>query len=198
VHSVKSIISPLFISYGTNYCYEVAVRIRPDQQEETIKQIEAVYKSMAGPDVLFSIQSFDEALASTYTTERNFAQTLTGFTGLAIIIAILGLFGLSLLMAARRTREIGIRKVYGAPVWRVILTINRSFTIYTMFAFLLSIPLTIWIMQKWLQNFVYRVNFGWVEFVGAGIIALVIVWLTVTYSAWRTARMNPAAAIRVE
>lgn len=96
---------------------------------------------MAGPDVLFRIRSFDEALASSYYAERYFAKTLTGFTGLAIFIAVLGLFGLSLLMAARRTREIGIRKVHGASVWRIIMTINKSFTIYTGVAFVLSVPL---------------------------------------------------------
>ena len=198
VHSAKSKITPMFISLNTKYCYEVAVRINPLQQEQTMKQIEAVYRRMGGPDVLYSIQSFDDALANMYNTERSFAKTLTGFTGLAIFIAVLGLFGLSLLLASRRTKEIGIRKVYGAPVWRIVTTINRSFTIYTGLALLIAIPLSIWIMQSWLQNFIYRTTIGWLEFAASGMIALVIVWLTISYHAWRAARMNPAEAIRWE
>lgn len=198
VHSVKSRITPMFISMSTSYCYEVAVRIKSQQQEETISQIEAVYKRMGGPDVLFRIQSYDDALANVYHTERSFAKTLTGFTGLAIFIAVLGLFGLSLLLASRRTKEIGIRKVHGASVLNIMATINKSFTIYTGLAFVLSVPLSIWIMQNWLQNFVYRTTIGWVEFAGSGVIALFIVWLTVSYHAWRAARMNPAEAIRWE
>ncbi|MBT3750565.1 MAG: FtsX-like permease family protein, partial [Bacteroidetes bacterium] len=95
-------------------------------------------------------------------------------------------------------KEIGIRKVYGAPVWRIVTTINRSFTIYTGLALLIAIPLSIWIMQSWLQNFIYRTTIGWLEFAASGMIALVIVWLTISYHAWRAARMNPAEAIRWE
>jgi len=196
VHSIRLGIAPMAISMSTQYCYEVAVRVRPADQENTLKQIEQVYKRVGGPDVYFEIVSFDDALANMYNEERNFAKTLTGFTGLAIFIAVLGLFGLSLLLASKRTKEIGIRKVHGAPVLSVIKSINKGFVYFTFFAWLLSIPLTIWIMRSWLQNFVYRTEIGFVEFVGAGIVALIVVVLTVSYHAWRAARMNPADAIR--
>jgi len=198
IHSVKSEITPVSINLNTNYCYEIAVRIKAGTEEQTLKQIESTYTQMAGPDVLFRILSFDESLAMSYSGDRDFAKTLTGFSILAIFIAMLGLFGLSLLMATRRIREIGIRKVHGASIWRIIATVNKSFTMYAGLAFILSVPLVIWIMQNWLQNFIYRTTIGWVEFVGSGLAALIIVWLTVTYHAWRTARMNPAEAIRVE
>ncbi len=192
VHSVRSEITPLAISMNTAYCYEVAVRLNPESAEATIRQVEEIYRRMGGPDVYFEIASYDEALAKLYNTERNFAKTLMGFTGLAIFIAVLGLFGLSLLLASKRNREIGIRKVYGASVLRVIATINKSFVYYTLVAWILAIPLSIVIMRALLQNFAYRTSIGYLEFLGSGIVALVIVILTVSYHAWRAARKNPA------
>jgi len=197
IHSVKSKISPLVINYGTTYCYEVAVRIVPGQFDEALEQIKNTWKEMA-PEATFSAVEFNQAIANMYSRERDFAFTIMGLTGLAVFIAVLGLFGLSLLLATKRTREVGIRKIHGASVLQIIQTINKSFIIYTLTALILSIPITIWIISKWLQNFEYKTSIGIVPFLISGLLALVVVILTVSYHAWRSARMNPAEVIKCE
>jgi len=197
IHSVKSKISPLVINYGTKYCYEVAARIMPDQFDEALEQIEKTWKEMA-PEASFSAVEFNQAIANMYSRERDFAFTIMGLTGLAVFIAALGLFGLSLLLANKRTREVGIRKIHGASVLQIMQSINKSFVIYTLAALILSIPITVWIISKWLQNFEYKTTIGVLPFIISGSLALVVVILTVSYHAWRSARMNPAEVIRCE
>jgi len=197
IHSVKSKISPLVINYSTKYCYEVAARIMPDQFDEALEQIEKTWKEMA-PEASFSAVEFNQAIANMYSRERDFAFTIMGLTGLAVFIAALGLFGLSLLLANKRTREVGIRKIHGASVLQIMQSINKSFVIYTLAALILSIPITVWIISKWLQNFEYKTTIGILPFIISGSLALVVVILTVSYHAWRSARMNPAEVIRCE
>ncbi len=197
IHTVKNKISPLVIRNNTRYCFEIAVRVLPQQYDEAITQIGDKWKEMA-PDVPFVAQDFNDALASMYSRERDFAITIMGFTGLAVFIAVLGLFGLSLLLATKRTKEVGIRKIHGATVMQIIRSINKSFVIYTLSAFILSVPTSILIINKWLQNFEYKTSMGVLPFIISGLMALVIVLLTVTYHAYRSARMNPAGVIRCE
>ena len=120
------------------------------------------------------------------------------FAGLAIFIACIGLFGLSIYSAKQRTKEIGIRKVLGASVSQVALLLSKDFILLVAVAILIASPLAWWAANKWLQDFAYRVNIsGWI-FLIAGLSAILIALITVSFQAMKTAIANPVESLRTE
>jgi ABC-type antimicrobial peptide transport system permease subunit len=120
------------------------------------------------------------------------------FALLTIIISCLGLFGLSAYTAERRTREIGIRKVLGATLSNMVMLLSKDFLQLVALASVLAFPLSWWIMHSWLQDFAYRISIQWWVFVVAGILALVIALLTVSFQAIKAALANPVKSLRTE
>jgi putative ABC transport system permease protein len=117
---------------------------------------------------------------------------------LAIFVACLGVFGLTALNLARRTKEIGIRKVLGASVPSIVLLLSKEFTCLVLAANLIAWPLAWYAMHRWLESFAYRIELGPGVFVLGGVLALLIAWLTVSFQAIRAARANPVEALRYE
>jgi putative ABC transport system permease protein len=117
---------------------------------------------------------------------------------LAIVIACLGLFGLALFTTQERTKEIGIRKALGATVPGLVVLLTRRFTQLVLIAFVVAVPVTYLLMKQWLENFAYHVEIGVGVFLGAGVLSLLIAFLTVSYHAVTTARANPVKALRYE
>jgi putative ABC transport system permease protein len=122
----------------------------------------------------------------------------SAFAIIAVIIAGLGLFGLSAFVIEQRTREIGIRKVLGASVQTILMLVSREFLFLVAIAFILSVPVTYWAMQNWLNNYAYRINISAGIFVSAGIAAILIAIITISFQAIRAALMNPVKSIRTE
>jgi len=120
------------------------------------------------------------------------------FSLLAILLACLGLFGLALFTIETRTKEIGIRKTLGASVLNIVSRLSVDFVKWVLVANLIAIPLVIFSMQKWLQNFAYRVNIQIMDFVIIGFIALVLALVTVAYHSIRAALLNPAKTLKYE
>ncbi|MCH6559756.1 ABC transporter permease, partial [candidate division KSB1 bacterium] len=142
----------------------------------------------------------DQTLNDQYQAEQNSSKVFTVFAGLAIIIACVGLFGLSAYTAGLRTKEIGVRKVMGASVFGVVLMLSKDFTKLILIAFLLAIPVAYYGMDQWLQGFSFRINLVshlW-AFAAAGFLALFIALLTVSYQAIRASLANPVEALRYE
>ncbi|MDX1619190.1 MAG: FtsX-like permease family protein, partial [Balneolaceae bacterium] len=124
---------------------------------------------------------------------------IVGFgSTLAIIIASLGLFGLAALMVVRRTKEIGVRKVLGATASQIVLMVNKEFTGLVVIAFVLAVPFTWYALNRWLQDFAYRIELGIGVFILAGLIALAISWMTVSYQSVKAALINPVDSLRNE
>ena len=123
---------------------------------------------------------------------------LSVFSGLAILIACVGLFGLSAYTASLRTKEIGIRKVLGASVGGVIVLLSKDFTKLVIIAFVLAVPIAWWMMTEWLNSFAYRMELGVGSFLLAGIVALLIAWVTVSYQSVKAAIVNPVKSLRRE
>jgi len=117
---------------------------------------------------------------------------------IAIIIASLGLFGLSLLISQQKTKEIGIRKVTGARVGEIILLFNRDFVVWVAIAFVIATPIAYYAMNKWLESFAYKTALSWWIFALAGLLALGIALLTVSWQSWKAATRNPVEALRYE
>jgi putative ABC transport system permease protein len=117
---------------------------------------------------------------------------------IAIVIACLGLFGLATYTAQQRIKEIGVRKVLGATIPDVVSMLSKDFMLLVLIASALAIPLSWWAMNKWLQDFAYRINMGWWIFLAAGVIALVIALVTVSSQAIKAALANPVKSLRTE
>jgi len=150
------------------------------------------------PGFPFSYQEVSQAFDQQYDNEKRLAQLITGFSVLAILIAAMGLFGLATFVAARRRKEMGIRKVMGASVTELLVLLARSFTILVGIAFLLAVPVAYFGMTEWLNEFAYRLDINIWPFVIGGLLALVIAWLTISYQTLRAAKTNPVESLRHE
>jgi putative ABC transport system permease protein len=140
----------------------------------------------------------DEKFAALYASEQRTKQIFSAFAILAIIIASLGLFGLSAFVIEQRTREIGIRKVLGASVQQVLLLVSKEFLLLVGIAFIISVPVTWWAMNEWLKDFAYRINIGTGVFIAGGLSAILIAFFTISFQAIRAAVANPVKSLRTE
>ena len=130
--------------------------------------------------------------------EQNFKSLFSYFTLIALIIACLGLFGLATFTAEQRTKEIGIRKVLGATVTNIVTMLSKDFLKLVTIASLIAFPIAWFIMNKWLQDFSYRINIDWWVFIAAGISAVLIALLTVSFQAIKAGVSNPVNSLRTE
>ena len=140
----------------------------------------------------------DDLYNKTYSAEQKTGTILNIFSVLTIFVACLGLFGLATYTAEQRTKEIGIRKVLGASVTQVTQMLSKEFLKLVLIASLIAFPAAWWAMNKWLQSFAYRINISWWVFVVAGISALLIALLTVSFQAIKAAIANPVKSLRTE
>jgi putative ABC transport system permease protein len=146
----------------------------------------------------FSYYFLDDKFASLYAAEEKTGQIFTMFAVVAVMIASLGLFGLVAFTTEQRTKEIGIRKVLGASVNKVFVLLSKEFLLLVCIAFIISIPVTWWVMYNWLNNFAYRINISWWWFLAAGSLALLIALFTVSFLAIKAAVANPVDSLRTE
>ena len=173
------------------------VRIRPENTVATLTAIESTWKKFA-PGQPFSSYFMDDMLDDLYQNERISGQIFGIFSMLAIVIACIGLFGLSTYMAEQRTKEIGIRKVLGSTASKIVVLLSKDFARLVAGAFFIAVPLAYFIMYKWLQNFSFRVNIQFWIFLVAGVAALIVAQFTISFQAIKAANSNPADAIRFE
>ncbi len=140
----------------------------------------------------------DDDYDNLYRTEQRMGKIFGYFSFLAIIISCLGLIGLSSFMTERRTKEIGIRKINGAKSIEIFSLLSKEYIIWVIISIIIACPIAWYAMNKWLQNFAYRINISWWVFALAGVIALLIALLTVSWQSYRAASKNPVEALRYE
>ena len=150
------------------------------------------------PDYIFAYSFLDQDIAAFYQQENQLSILYKLFSGIAIFISCLGLYGLISFMAVQRNKEIGIRKVLGAPVRDIVLLLSKEFTILIAIAFLIATPVAWYFMHEWLQQYSYRIPMGLWFFVATIAGSLVIAWLTVGYTAIKAALANPVNSLRSE
>jgi len=150
------------------------------------------------PESTFEYGFLDQFIANYYTQENQLSQLYKIFSGLAIFISCLGLFGLISFMAVQRRKEIGIRKVLGAPVHQMILLLSKEFALLIVIAFLIATPVAWYFMHQWLQQYTFRIGMGAGFFIATILCSLCIAWLTVGYTAIKAARANPVNSLRTE
>jgi putative ABC transport system permease protein len=174
-----------------------AIRMKTEHLQQTIGQIQQAWNS-AFPGNPFEYYFLDDYFNRQYANDRKFGQLFTTFASLAILISCLGLLGLSAYTASQRIKEIGIRKVLGASVTNITAMLSFDFLRLVLISIGISTPLTWLIMYGWLQSYAYRAPIQWWIFVVAGLIALFIALLTVSFQAVKAALTNPIKSLRSE
>ena len=164
----------MVLPFGTGgFGRYVSVRLAPENFGETIQYIEDIWHKFAGNQA-FEFVFFDQEFARLYASEERTAKIMSIFAALAIIIACLGLFGLASFSTEQRTKEIGVRKVLGASVANVIFMLSKDIIKLVILANIIALPLVIYVMNNWLENFAYRIDLGYVVFISSAFIAFLI------------------------
>ena len=197
--SVHERIAPTMIVFGNEQAYfYMFVRIRPGNIAQTLASLERTWNEIM-PNYAFEYTFLDEDFDGLYKADALKGTLLGYFALLTIFIACLGLFGLASFTAEQRTKEIGVRKTLGASVTSIVLLLSKEFTKLVVVAFAVAAPVAYFAMdQWWLQDFAYRIDISWPIFLMAGLSALVIAWLTVSYQSVKAALTNPVEALRYE
>ena len=173
------------------------VRVDSTKRNEAIADLKKIWEEVL-PDYPFQYEFIGDMYRSAYSKELSQAKLTGFFSFLAIVIICLGLFSVTSVLVAKRTKEIGIRKVNGAKIIDVLTMLNSGFIKWVAIAFVIACPVAWYAMYKWLQNFAYRMEQKWWVFVISGFIVLIVALVTVTIQCWRTATKNPVEALRYE
>jgi len=193
--SLHTRIEPLIMSLES--CNTFYIRMKPDKIASTIEFVNKTYKSFNNPNPLY-FHFLDDDFADLYRSEQRIGKILSYFSFLAIIISCLGLIGLSSFMTERRTKEIGIRKINGAKSGEIFTLFSLEYIIWVFISTIIACPIAWYAMNKWLQSFAYRINISWWIFALAGVLAMFIALLTVSFQSHRAANKNPVEALRYE
>jgi len=195
--SIHEVIPPSVIVLNPSMARVIAVRVNTQNLPETMDFLKRTWNKTEGTSP-FNYSFTDELLEKIYQTDIRFSKTIGLLSVIAIVIASLGLLGLSLFMSRQRTKEIGIRKVNGAKISEIMAMLNKDFVIWVVIAFVIAIPIAYYAMNKWLENFAYKTELSWWIFALAGLLALGIALLTVSWQSWKAATRNPVEALRYE
>jgi ABC-type antimicrobial peptide transport system permease subunit len=195
--SLHSEIEPLLLINDPSLYRYILIKLDSGNIPSTLANIESTWKTFF-PDTPFEYHFLDEAYGKLYRTEQRMSTLFNYFTGLAIFISCLGLFGLASFMAEKRTKEIGIRKILGASVSGVVILLNKEFIKWVLIANIVAWPVAYYAMFKWLQGFAYRTNMEVWSFALAALAAFAIAVVTVSFQSIKAASANPADSLRYE
>lgn len=173
------------------------VRVKTAKMSAFIEDLNATWNSFNVQEP-FSYSILDDSYKETYRAEQKMGSILNIFAFLTIFVACLGLFGLVTYTAEQRFKEIGIRKVLGSSILQIVALLSKDFLKLVLFSFIIAFPLGFYLMNKWLQDFAYRIEVSWQVFVLAALITLVIAFLTIAYKSIKAATANPVESLRTE
>ena len=198
VQSLRQPITPLMVRLDTEPASFMVVRIQGTDRSRGLEILRDQWRKTFPSHPALDYSFLDDDLRQLYQAEQRLGSVFIAGAVLSILIACLGLLGLSSFMAVQRTREIGVRKVLGATISNVILLLSRDFTSLILLAFVLGAPTGYYAMHSWLEDFPYRIEPGLGVFLFAGVAALSVAWLTVGYQSYRAAAAKPAEAVHAE
>ena len=195
--SLHQPIGPLFITYFKSMA-EINIKISGVNQSEVIAKIEKAWIKKY-PEDPFDFRFVDQIVDQQYKEEERFGTIISYFSVFALIIACMGLLGMTSFMIQQRHREIGIRKVHGSTISQIIRMLSFEFVKWVVLAFIISVPLSYYLMNVWLnKNFTFRVDLEWWIFLVSGVLVILISLLTVVFQSYRAAVMNPVYSLRYE
>jgi putative ABC transport system permease protein len=195
--SLEHAVEPMFISLKNGMLTNILIKLTPENTAEKIEQVKKAWLELY-PDRPFEYTFMDEDIASQYNKHTRWSTIMGLSTLFAILIACLGLFGLSGINAVNRTKEIGIRKVMGAKLSSIFILLNKQYVLYASLAFVLAVPLSWYAMNRWLDSFKFAITIGWEIFAFSILAGLLIAMLTVSYHAIKAALINPADTLKHE
>lgn len=175
----------------------IIVHVNTANMAQALHFLEKTWKSLR-PDDPFEYTFLNQDFQKNYQADVRTSRIVRYFTFIAILISGLGLFGLAAFAAQQRTKEIGVRKVLGASVTNIVVLLTSDFLKLVMLAIVIASPIAWWAMDKWLQNFAYRIHIPWWVFGAAGLLAVLIAFVTVSFQSIRAARANPVQSLRTE
>jgi putative ABC transport system permease protein len=182
--------SPLYIFVRYSNNFSIPINHLTDQVRKTVKELY--------PEAPFDFKFLDATYARLYENDKR-VKTIYAFVAvIAILISCIGLFGLSSFSTENRTKEIGIRKINGARISEILIMLNTDFIFLIIIAYIIVVPIAWYSMHKWLQSFTYKTDLNWSIFALAGLLALAIALITVSWQSWRAATRNPVDALRYE
>jgi putative ABC transport system permease protein len=195
--SLQSPMSALIIDLNPDQFTTLSIKYSTDHAAQIVEQLRRNWNTVF-PEKAFEFTYLEEELSGQYATFQNFSHIIQTFTGIAVLISCLGVYGLVLFTVQRKFKEIGVRKVLGANVSSILLMIYREFALLLTIGFLLAIPLSWLLMSKWLNNFIYHTDISPVTYVLSLALVMVVMALTISYQAIRAALGNPVNALRTE
>jgi len=195
--SMHKEIGPLMLFADTQWVRNMLVRVNGNQLSRILPALQATWKTYV-PDQAFDYHFLDEDYNRLYTVETRTAGVFTLFSSLAILLACLGLFGLSAISAIQRTKEIGIRKVLGASLLNITLLMARNFILLVGLALLIATPIAWLVASRWLESFAYRVSIQPWVFLLAGVAGILLAFFTVSFHALRVGSKNPSETLKTE
>jgi putative ABC transport system permease protein len=197
LHSIHTEIPPTYIQLNEEFIWQLVVHYRPGTLKNVRQMLELEWEKYSA-DKPFSYKTIEDLITNIYLSERKLSILIAIYAIIAILIAASGLFGLTLFIARTRTKEIGIKKVFGCSEKSIIYSFLWGNFVLVLIASSISIPVTLYFMTNWLKNFAYKININWWIFVVAFIIASIIVHLTVFLYSYKVTRINPVNALKYE
>lgn len=195
--SLREGILPTIIMTGEKAYQLCGVKLQTSNLKDAIAAIESTW-NQTFPNYVFEYQFLDDTIRNFYKDEERTSRLMTLFSGVAILIGCIGLFGLVSFMVSKKTKEVGIRKTLGASVGNIMLLFSKEFLILIFISFAIAAPLSWYVMQQWLGNFAYRIDPGLLTFVAGVALSVVVVLATVSYKSYRAAIANPIESLRDE
>ncbi len=177
--------------------HNIVIRLGKGNYQDVLQQIKNRWDEVE-PGLPFTYQFMDDRIRSNYASEINTAQIITILTGIAVFLSVLGILGMIVFIVQQRTKEIGIRKINGAKISEILVLLNRDFIKWVAIAFVIATPISWYAMNKWLENFAYKTELSWWIFALAGLLALGVALVTVSFQSWKAATRNPVEALRYE
>jgi putative ABC transport system permease protein len=197
LHSIHSDIPPHAIEMAGPYIYQIAVHYKPGTLKNVLSMLEAEWKK-AAPGKPFLYSTIEDIIKDLYSSEKNLSTIVSIITLFTLIIASFGLFGLTLFLAKSRTKEIGIKKAFGSSERLIVFSFMIENIFFASIASLLSVPITLYFIKKWLNNFAYKASINWWIFVIALFMGIFVVLLTVYFHSYKASRINPVNSLRYE
>ena len=195
--SLENPIVPVLTGTAKNTYGICNLKLKLRDAKTTLAGIEQLWNT-AFPSFVFEYRFLDETIANFYRQERQLADLFKIFSGIAVLLSCLGLYGLASLMAVQKVKEVGIRKVLGATVSQIVMLFSKEFVLLVFVAFLIAAPVAWYFMQDWLQEFTYRTELSWWVFVAAGLLTIFIALATISVHAVRSALQDPVKNLRTE
>jgi putative ABC transport system permease protein len=195
--SLHQEIAPIVFLITEDRASTLLVKLKDDSVDETMSYLQEQW-SFLRPDRPFTPNFIDARFDEQYESEDRLAQLVTYFSGFAVIIGMLGLFGLASFTAEQRFKEIGIRKVLGASMVEILMLLTKGFTSLVFTGFVIAIPISYYLMNKWLATFAYHGTVSWITIFIAGLVAIILSWLTVGFQTIKAAKSNPIDSIQYE